>query len=55
MPNCAKLPVQCGLDENRLKDKATAKDEIINREEALYYYEDRHSQIYTQYQKLFGQ
>ena len=30
----------CGLDENRLKDKATAKDEIINREEALYYYED---------------
>lgn len=29
-----------GLDENRLKDKATAKDEIVNREEALYYYED---------------
>lgn len=31
---------QCGLDENRLKDKATAKDEIIGREEALFFYED---------------
>lgn len=33
------LRAECGLDENRLKNKATARDEINNREEALYYYE----------------
>lgn len=33
------LQAQCGLDENRLKDTAPAKDEITNREEGLYYYE----------------
>ena len=30
---------ECDLDENRLKDKATARDEVNNREEALYFYE----------------
>lgn len=33
------LQGQCSLDENRLKDIAPAKDEVTNREEALYYYE----------------
>lgn len=33
------LQAQCGLDENRLKEVAPAKDEINNREEGLYYYE----------------
>lgn len=30
---------ECDLDENRLQDKGTARDEINNREESLYYYE----------------
>jgi len=33
------LKAECDLDENRLGDKVTARDEISNREEALYYYE----------------
>lgn len=30
---------ECDLDENRLKDKATARDEVNRREEGLYFYE----------------
>ncbi len=30
---------ECGLDENRLQQEKTARDEVSNREDSLYYYE----------------
>lgn len=33
------LAAETDLDENRLQDKKTARDEVNNREEGLYYYE----------------
>ncbi len=35
----SQFAAESGLDENRLQNKDTARDEVSNREEALYYYE----------------